>query len=72
MDINAILAWITTNKVALLGIAAAIYSVLSLIVKLCPTLDEGWLLNVIKFLAVITNRQTNDKAIRTAKVQPTK
>jgi len=72
MDVNALINWILANKAALLGIVATVYSLLTLIVKMCPTLDEGWLLNLIKFLAAITNRQTNDAAIRETKKQITK
>lgn len=67
MDITVLINWIVGNKVALLGLATALYSLLTLVVKVCPTLDEGWLLNLIKFLALITNRQTDDAAIRAAK-----
>ena len=45
-------------------IVAAVYGVLTAIVKFFPTLNKGWLLEVIKFLGNITNRQTNDAAVR--------
>ena len=45
-------------------IAAAVYGVLAAIVKFFPTLGKGWLLEIIKFLGNITNRQTDDAAIR--------
>ena len=69
MDISAIVVWIMNHKEAVLGVATAVYTLLSLIVKVCPTLDEGWILNVIKFLALITNRQTDDSGARQAKKQ---
>jgi hypothetical protein len=45
-------------------IAAAVYGILALIVKICPTLKKGWLLEIIKILAKITNNQTDDEAAR--------
>ena len=45
-------------------IAAAIYGILALIVKVCPTLKKGWFLEIIKILARITNNQTDDEAVR--------
>jgi hypothetical protein len=48
----------------ILEIAAAVYGILTAIVKFVPTLGVGWLLNIIKFLGNITNRQTDDAAIR--------
>ena len=44
--------------------AATIYGILTAIVKFVPTLGQGWLLTIIKFLGNITNRQTDDAAIR--------
>lgn len=48
----------------ILGIIAAVYGVLTAIVKFFPTLGKGWVLEIIKFLGNITNRQTDDNAIR--------
>lgn len=45
----------------------SLYGFLAAIVKFCPTLNEGWLLTIIKFIGKISNRQTDDAAIRTAK-----
>ena len=55
MDWTKILEW-----------AAAIYGVLTAIVKFVPTIPSKfpWILAIIKFLGNITNRQTNDAAIR--------
>lgn len=50
----------------ILEIIAAVYGVLTAIVKFFPTLGKGWLLEIIKFLGNITNRQTDDAAIRAA------
>ena len=47
-------------------IVAAVYGVLTAIVKFFPTLGKGWLLEIIKFLGNITNRQTDDAAVRAA------
>jgi hypothetical protein len=55
------------NIVNLLGWATSIYGVLTAIVKFFPTLGKGWLLEIIKLLGNITNRQTDDAAIRAAK-----
>jgi hypothetical protein len=48
----------------ILEILAAIYGILTAIVKFVPTLGKGWLLEIIKILGNITNRQTDDAAIR--------
>lgn len=53
-------------------IAAAVYGVLAAIVKFFPTLNKGWLLEIIKFLGNITNRQTPDSEIRAAQEKLTK
>lgn len=50
----------------ILEILAAIYGILAAIVKFVPTLGKGWLLEIIKFLGNITNRQTDDAAARAA------
>ena len=45
----------------LLQILITIYGVLTLIVKLTPTLPaDHWLLSIIKILGKITNRQVDD------------
>ena len=50
----------------ILEIAAAVYGVLAAIVKFFPTIPAKlpWLVAIIKFLGNITNRQTDDGAIR--------
>jgi hypothetical protein len=48
----------------ILEILAAVYGILTAIVKFVPTLGKGWLLEIIKFLGRITNRQTSDSEIR--------
>ena len=53
MDIAKLLEW-----------AAAAFGVLTAIVKFVPTLGKGWLLEIIKLLGNITNRQTDDAAVR--------
>jgi hypothetical protein len=45
-------------------IVAAVYGILTAIVKFVPTLGKGWLLEIIKILGKITNRQTDDSEIR--------
>ena len=67
MSIPAIVAWVVANWATILGILAALYGFLTAVVKLVPTLNEGWLLAIIQFLGKITNRQTNDAAIRAAR-----
>ena len=68
MNIAAIIAWVTANWQQVLGILAAIYGVMALIVKLCPTIpDKGiWhiFLVIVKWLGKLTNNQTDDKAVR--------
>lgn len=52
----------------ILGIASSVYGILTAVVKFCPTISAKfpWLLEIIKFLGNITNRQTDDAAVRTA------
>jgi hypothetical protein len=52
----------------LLEMLTAIYGILTLIVKFCPTLNQGILLEIIKILGKITNRQTNDDAVRSMRL----
>lgn len=54
------------DALKILEILAAVYGILTAIVKFCPTLNKGILLEIIKFLGNITNRQTDDEAARTA------
>jgi hypothetical protein len=67
---GTLIAFITTNWGSILGILAAIYGVMALIVKACPTLpDKGiWhiFLVIVKILGKITNNQTDDTAVRAA------
>lgn len=44
----------------------ALYGFCAALVKFLPTLNKGWFLNVVRFLGRITNRQTDDNAIRAA------
>ena len=48
--------------------AGFIYGIIALVVKTFPTVPAkyAWLLTLIKFLGVISNRQTDDDAIRAA------
>jgi hypothetical protein len=50
----------------LIEIAVFVYGVLALVVKVFPTVPAKypWLLEIIKFLGNVTNRQTDDAAIR--------
>jgi len=46
-------------------IALAVYGLLTVIVKICPTLNKNNIfLGIIKILGKLTNRQTDDGAIR--------
>jgi hypothetical protein len=47
-------------------IAAAVFGVLTAIVKFFPTVPTKWpwVLTIIKFLGNITNRQTDDAEVR--------
>jgi ABC-type amino acid transport system permease subunit len=66
------ITWIFSNMPTVLQILAAIYGLLTLIVKLCPTLSNNHpLLWIIKLLGKITNSQV-DHAAERAKVEPTK
>ena len=50
----------------LMQIAVFIYGVLALVVKVFPTVPSKypWLLTIIKILGNVTNRQTDDAAVR--------
>lgn len=67
--IIAVGAWIHANWAGILVILSALYGLLAAIVKVCPTLDRGLLLEIIKVLAKITNNQTADEEIRAAQEQ---
>ena len=55
----------------LLETAAAIFGVLTAIVKFFPTVSVKlpWILFIIKLLGNITNRQTDDEAVRQAETK---
>lgn len=55
---------IMINWTNILLVLSAVYGLLAAIVKVCPTLNDGWLLKIIKFLGKITNNQTDDAAVR--------
>ena len=67
---QSIITWVTVNWQSVLGILAAIYGVLALIVKICPTIpDKGiWhiFLVIVKLLGKLTNNQTEDDKVRLA------
>ena len=54
--------------VKLLEIAVFLYGLGALVVKTFPTIPKKypWLITIIKLLGKITNRQTDDDAIRAA------
>jgi hypothetical protein len=67
MDIVGTIHKIQAHIPDILVILSALYGLLAAIVKACPTLATNhWLLPIIKFLAKLTNNQTNDEAVRTA------
>ena len=72
MNIAAIIAWVIAHWGPILQVLLVVYGALAALVKLFPTLpDTGvWavLLWIVKILGKITNRQTNDAAVRAAKV----
>ena len=67
MNIIGILGWILRNGVNILTVLSAVFGLLTAIVKVCPTLNNGWLLNIIKLIGNITNRQTDDNTIRASR-----
>lgn len=54
----------TIDWTASLKLLLAVYGLLTAIVKFCPTLEKGILLDIIKLLGKLTNRQTDDDAVR--------
>ena len=67
--IAALCTTIITNWSSILIILGFVYGALAAIVKFCPTLSSShFLLGVIKFLGKITNRTTDDNAIRASAV----
>lgn len=66
-----IMAWFMVNKVAIIGILAAVYGLLTAIVKFCPTIPAKypWLITILKILGKITNSQTDHSAVRATRAQ---
>lgn len=70
MNFIAIIQLLASNWQNIVAVLAAIYGLLTAIVKFFPTLPEtSWILKIIKFLGKITNRQTDDNAVRSALAQ---
>ena len=54
----------TVNWIEFGQLALAVYGLMTALVKFAPTLNKGIMLDIIKLLGNLTNRQTDDAEVR--------